>query len=304
MINSIDNNNYEKRELIKEYFVLEDKNEAGLKRGHKVTLVRVQNRRRPIEVYQMEDFGYAEIFEDGAHAIFCVFDGHGGFLAAEACKKNIPELVRKQLNQEDKKSKTEGLDFISLFQEAENQLEMETVNDPKTQIIRKYDSEGTTVSIIHIYSVGEKRFLQAANVGDSSAFLCRNKKAISLTEDHNMRQQPERRRLEDAGILSHGSTETRLPNYGLAVTRALGDFCAKNEQNSGLISLPNIFNPIQLTEEDSFIILASDGLWDTISGQDAIDNVFMMDKAQNMANSLMEIGLACQDNVTVIVIRL
>jgi len=30
----------------------------------------------------------------------------------------------------------------------------------------------------------------------------------------------------------------------------------------------------------------------------------MMDKAQNMANSLMEIGLACQDNVTVIVIRL
>lgn len=44
---------------------------------------------------------------------------------------------------------------------------------------------------------------------------------------------------------------------GLAMSRALGDFCLKT---FGLISVPEIFYR-RLTEKDEFVVLATDGVW-------------------------------------------
>ncbi|CAD5178505.1 unnamed protein product [Musa acuminata subsp. malaccensis] len=61
-----------------------------------------------------------------------------------------------------------------------------------------------------------------------------------------------------------------LPNIdspGLAMARALGDFCLKN---FGLISVPEISYRC-ITEKDEFIVLATDGVWDVLSNRDGKD---------------------------------
>ena len=82
---------------------------------------------------------------------------------------------------------------------------------------------------------------------------------IILTVDHNLSKDSdgsERERLKNAGIkLTEG--QTRLS--GLGVTRALGDFFAK-EEKTGLIAVPHVSKPIKLKKENSFLIVASDGV--------------------------------------------
>lgn len=53
---------------------------------------------------------------------------------------------------------------------------------------------------------------------------------------------------------------------GLAMSRSLGD---KAGREVGVISEPDIYE-ILLKEEDKFIIIASDGVWEFLSNQDVI----------------------------------
>lgn len=45
--------------------------------------------------------------------------------------------------------------------------------------------------------------MQAANVGDSSAYLCRNGEAIPLTVDHKVTNLDEQERLKQSGVEVH-----------------------------------------------------------------------------------------------------
>jgi protein phosphatase PTC1 len=53
----------------------------------------------------------------------------------------------------------------------------------------------------------------------------------------------------------------------LAVSRAIGDFSVRI---SGLISVPTIKKRM-LKASDKFIVIASDGVWDELSDQDAVN---------------------------------
>ena len=59
---------------------------------------------------------------------------------------------------------------------------------------------------------------------------------------------------------------------GIAMSRSLGDFAAKRV---GLISEPEVQN-LQLTQQDQFIIIASDGVWDVCNSSEAVG--FVMDQ--------------------------
>lgn len=56
---------------------------------------------------------------------------------------------------------------------------------------------------------------------------------------------------------------------GLAMARAFGDFCLKD---FGLISVPDVHYH-RITDRDEFVILASDGVWDAISNEEAVNIV-------------------------------
>ncbi|KAL3631576.1 hypothetical protein CASFOL_024560 [Castilleja foliolosa] len=56
---------------------------------------------------------------------------------------------------------------------------------------------------------------------------------------------------------------------GLAMARAFGDFCLKEY---GVISIPE-FSRRTLSDQDKFIVLASDGVWDVLSNEEVVEIV-------------------------------
>jgi len=110
--------------------------------------------------------------------------------------------------------------------------------------------------------------LYVANLGDCRAVLCRctDGKAQShrLTELHNCTEVSEIDRLKkiDAKI-SHGYLEGQIE-----VTRSFGDFqwntVGNKEKIKGLIAYPHVSKMI-LTEQDEFLVIATDGLWDVLT---------------------------------------
>lgn len=69
--------------------------------------------------------------------------------------------------------------------------------------------------------------LFVANAGDSRSVLCREGKAVALSEDHKPDSPIEEARVKKAGgVISMGRV-----NGGLNLTRSLGDFDYKKSKN-------------------------------------------------------------------------
>ncbi|KYQ90440.1 protein phosphatase 2C [Tieghemostelium lacteum] len=296
-VDSIDNNNnsnnirssadIEDQPCILNFAIKESENKVGLKRAKKKPL--------PGQTDMMEDVSFAKspYNESKDIGLFGVFDGHAGKGAAESASKLFPvhvgNLIGKSLD-----SKDQGDLFVQCFSSVDNAMKS-----------HEYEGCTATVAIVWKCSADQQRYLQVANLGDSSAYLCRGGRAIELTFDHKANDPREKQRLIDAGI---PVTENQSRINGIAVSRSLGNHFVK-DQNIGMIADPHVSQSMKIQPDDQFLILASDGLWDTISGQDACD--LAQSKYPNgsteMASLLLAAGVnspLCKDNVTVLVIKL
>ncbi|KAF8444753.1 phosphatase 2C-domain-containing protein [Boletus edulis BED1] len=141
-----------------------------------------------------------------------------------------------------------------------------------------------------------RRMLYTANAGDARGVLCRAGKAVRLTYDHKGSDKQEAKRITDAG----GFVMSGRVNGVLAVTRSLGDSSMKEF----VVGSPYT-TETQLTDDDEFMILACDGLWDITGDQGAIDLIRNIKDAQEASRTLVQHALSKQtyDNVTVIVVR-
>lgn len=128
---------------------------------------------------------------------------------------------------------------------------------------RKPSAELQTVDVVNAPR-DARRVLYAANVGDARAVLCRGGKAVRLTYDHKGSDKQEAKRITDAG----GFVMSGRVNGVLAVTRSLGDSSMKEF----VVGAPYT-TETELCEEDEFVILACDGLWDVATDQAAVDLV-------------------------------
>jgi protein phosphatase len=240
---------------------------------------------------QMEDMSVGEVpFIDEKRGFFAIFDGHVDKNAAVKAKSIFPREFEKQI----RKLKNEYKDVAEVFRHSFYQVDSQ---------LSEYDFEGATATVAFVWKAGEDRYLQVANVGDSTAFLCRNGTAELLSRDHKVTGADEIARLKQGGF-PYSEGQTRI--NGLAVSRALGDHFLK-QNNLGVIVEPFISVPYKLTPTDSFIVLASDGLWDVMSGQEAVDMIKDIEAPDKMARKLVISALhspKCTDNVTVIVITL
>jgi len=173
--------------------------------------------------------------------------------------------------------------------------------------LSQHEYFGCTATTLYIWQLphaaGNERFLQCANVGDSTAFLCRRGQAVQLSEDHKVASQKEKERIRAMGA-TVADTQGRVA--GLTVSRALGDWYAKQEK-CGIVGDPFVSPPYRIEAEDTFVIVASDGLWDCMSGQQAVDLIRDQVDAVVAAKLLLEHALKsakCQDNVTILCARL
>ncbi|KAI1794202.1 protein serine/threonine phosphatase 2C [Ganoderma leucocontextum] len=141
-----------------------------------------------------------------------------------------------------------------------------------------------------------RRVLYCANAGDARGVLCRAGKAVRLTYDHKGSDKQEAKRITDAG----GFVMSGRVNGVLNVTRSLGDSSMKEF----VVGSPYT-TETELSEQDEFLILACDGLWDVVNDQGAIDLVRAIADPRKAAEELLEYAYRnySTDNVTVLVIR-
>jgi serine/threonine protein phosphatase PrpC len=123
---------------------------------------------------------------------------------------------------------------------------------------------GTTVCLAIVY----KNILYVANVGDSAAILYRNRKVVAMTELHTPKNPDERKRIEEFGGVITKKDRLGHPSWNpslihIALSRSLGNVYFKHSKytdgkESGLSVDPYVAK-VQLTSEDRFLLMASDG---------------------------------------------
>lgn len=127
------------------------------------------------------------------------------------------------------------------------------------------------------------RELYVANAGDSRCVVCRDGKAIEMSYDHKPEDELERTRINKAG---GRVTQDGRVNGGLNLSRAIGDHAYKT--NKDLPLSDQMISPVpdvkKLTidpEKDSFVLLACDGIWNSLSSQETVD--FVNDRLKKSA---------------------
>ena len=202
---------------------------------------------------QMEDAHIIDVdfVADKGCGLFCVFDGHAGAKCAAMNKALIPVLARKHMNEQQTK-----VDFHTAFLELDSAMRAKGLPD---------DSGSTAVCVLVTPT-----HVTCASVGDSRAVLCRGGRAIALSEDHKPENEAEKARIVAAG----GHVENNRVNGQLAMSRAIGDFSYK--ANAALppheqlvIHVPDVVTH-ERTAEDSFVVVACDGIFDVLSNDDVI----------------------------------
>ncbi|XP_021900113.1 probable protein phosphatase 2C 59 isoform X1 [Carica papaya] len=233
----------------------------------------------------MEDFYETRI--DGVDGeivgLFGVFDGHGGARAAEYVKQNLfSNLIKHPKFISDTKS---------AIADAYNHTDSEFL---KLENNQNRDA-GSTASTAVL--VGDR--LLVANVGDSRAVICRDGNAIAVSRDHKPDQTDERQRIEDAGGFVMWAGTWRVGGV-LAVSRAFGDRLLKQY----VVADPEIQEE-KIDSSLEFLILASDGLWDVVTNEEAVAMTKPIEDPEEAAKRLMMEAYrrGSADNITCVFVR-
>jgi len=186
---------------------------------------------------------------DATCGLFCIFDGHGGRQVSDHCAERFPDVFKKAMAGNPP-------DLIKPITEVFDKVDKE---------LRLLDSDGcgSTAVCAVIRKEGNHNVLYVANLGDSRAILSKGGKAERMSIDHKCDNPDERDRIKNGGGII---LDNRVGGV-LAVTRAFGDH---QLLKSGLSVAPHIVK-YTLKPFDKFLVLASDGIWDELSDQDAIN---------------------------------
>jgi len=215
---------------------------------------------------------------------FGVYDGHGGNKVSSFLKDNLHTYFQECLG----KSRKQRFEYA--FAKAE-EYALTNYNEGSTALVAYVDMD----NVLHY-----------AWVGDSRALLENNGTVQFATQDHKPERADEKDRIEKAGgqIYFYGVWRVN----GLAVSRSIGDRKMKDAGQGQIIAVPE-YEQMQLSENNHFMIMASDGLWDKVSNEEAVEMVTqalqnkkpLNDIAQDLQNAAIEKG--SRDNITVCVIK-
>lgn len=295
--------------------------------------------------------GVRETMEDAAQVVpagrcgfffATVFDGHGGFAAAEYLQQNLYRIFTRVLDQSDAEGDLRAsVDVSGLacpthltpilndsFKHAdEDLLAWMHANAPEEE--RTSGCTATTCLV-------RQDLVVVANVGDSRAVLCRAGRAVDLSTEHRVWGKSatvlaEIERIESVG----GWVDDGRVCGVLAVSRAFGDMEFKGQEGLKLLlqkgldfglwdqkfadsrrftgdpvtAQPDV-TELALQGDDEFVIVASDGLWDVMDSQEvaklARRDLQRGNHPQEVAARLSALAVkrGSQDNVAVVLIDL
>lgn len=239
-----------------------------------------------------------------------VFDGHLSSKAANMAANNLHEHLSKEAGYLAAVKRGPALDqeAISLaLRRSFQRCDHEIVAMSKAEDNWK---GGTTACI----ALTIDKDLFVAHVGDSGAFCIRDGAARRLTMDHKPTNPAESKRIADAGGTVNQTLDrvySAEAGTMLAMSRALGDANFKEGDGSSFVSNRPDVRHLLLTEQDSAIVIASDGMSDVMADQEAADCIkatVQLDgsegAAQRCAEALVKLALdkGTSDNVTALVV--
>lgn len=214
---------------------------------------------------------------------FAVADGHGlyGREVSSYVKEHLSASVEKEIK--------------GIFDQAKVQQRVVDSNEVKDALARSfeqtnkrlYNESGIDIyfsgsTCVSVLIVGNKIF--CANIGDSRAVLARAQAnshlaGFPLSRDHKASEADEEARIIGAGgrieafrdqagrFVGPQRVWHKTENIpGLAMSRSFGDHCAAEV---GVIADPEVLE-MNLTENDKFIVIASDGVWEFLSNDEVV----------------------------------
>jgi len=229
------------------------------------------------------------------YSLYGVFDGHGskGHDVSNFVKDNLPKILFSQEKLEDDPKTV----LLKTFAKTQYLIE-------KATAMKQIDAarSGTTCSVVlHMH---RKNMLYVAHVGDSRVVLGKQLekdgkvvlKSVDLTVDHKPDLPEERKRIEAAGgivlfdggwnhrVYAKGKKDARGKRYpGLNMSRSMGDL--KGFHDAGISAEPEVsartvqssdatVTSVEIdTAVDKFVMLCSDGVWEFISSDAAVNMV-------------------------------
>ncbi|GMI72433.1 hypothetical protein like AT4G31860 [Hibiscus trionum] len=252
----------------------------------------------------MEDAHAAYPDIDFMTSFFGVYDGHGGQAVAKFCAKYLHQQVLKH---EAYSAGDIGTSLQKSFLRMDEMMcgqrgwrELAVLGDKIDQVSgliegfiwsprsgeanKKFDDwpseegphsdfHGPTAGCTACVAIIRNKQLIVANAGDSRCVISRKGQAYNLSKDHKPDLELEKDRILKAG----GFIQVGRVNGSLNLARAIGD--AEFKQNKTLPAERQIvtanpdINTVELCDDDEFLVLACDGIWDCMSSQQLVDYV-------------------------------
>ncbi|KAJ8583578.1 PP2C-domain-containing protein [Rhizopogon salebrosus TDB-379] len=240
------------------------------------------------------------------NAFFAVYDGHGGSTVARFAGEHVHKRL---VSEETYRRKYYFKALKKAFLGTDEDLRADPSHIPDAILL----SGCTAVAAL----LTHENEIYVANAGDCRAVLSLKGEAKPLSSDHKPACKTERARIEEAG----GYIEDGRVNGNLALSRALGDFEFKKSYVRGPEAQIITANPDvtihDITDEDEFLVLACDGIWECLDSQAVIDFVRLkISKGMELSrigelmcehclapDGFYSTGLGC-DNMTVLIVAL
>ncbi|KAE7999080.1 hypothetical protein FH972_003561 [Carpinus fangiana] len=229
---------------------------------------------------------------------FAVYDGHGGSQVANYCRERIHLALAEEIGVTKDNLNNGRMEanlelqwekaFTSCFHKVDDEIGGNVgrsdngSNGDASEPVAP-ETVGSTAVVALICS----SHIIVANCGDSRAVLCRSKEAMALSIDHKPNREDEYARIEASGGKVIQWNGHRVLGV-LAMSRSIGDRYLK----PWIIPEPEVMF-LPRARDDECLILASDGLWDVMSNEEACDvarrRILLWHK-KNGAASLVERG--------------
>jgi len=257
-----------------------------------------------MNVYAISLKGHREQNEDRHNIIldknnknyYSIYDGHGGSYVSNFLHSNLYQHFTRP----DVSFPLSTSYVNSVFDHVQNKL--------RKKHAKIAMNTGSTSLVVIQQKYKGRDWISIMNLGDSRCVLCKNNIGIALTKDHKPYWPEERRRIRQlGGNIKYDGNDWRIGD--LSVSRSFGDLDA----TPYVTHYPELFTH-KLSGDDSFIIMACDGLWDVVDNQEAVNFVInscydhtsklRINKNINIAKKLGEYALkkGSMDNISIIVV--
>uniref|UniRef100_I1KGR5 protein-serine/threonine phosphatase n=1 Tax=Glycine max TaxID=3847 RepID=I1KGR5_SOYBN len=291
----------------------------------------------------MEDAHAAHPYLDESTSYFGVYDGHGGKAVSKFCAKylhqqvlkseaylagdlgtslqksflRMDEMMRGQRGWRelavlgDKIEKLSGMLEGFIWSPRSSEAN-DRVNDWAFEEGPHSDFTGPNSGSTACVAVIRGNKLVVANAGDSRCVLSRKGQAHNLSKDHKPELEAEKDRILKAG----GFIQVGRVNGSLNLARAIDMEFKQNKYlpvEKQIVTADPDITSVELCDDDEFLVIACDGIWDCMSSQQLVDFIHQQLKTENKLSAVCEKvfdrclapaagGEGC-DNMTMILIQ-